>query len=306
MSAGASATPRMDERHLRLLRIFRAVAEAGGLTAAEGRLRMERSTISRHIQALERVLGGTLCERGPSGFELTELGRAALQAAIAAAESLDALRDRLDRAREAMEGELGLGVAESCIGNPACRLPQAIAALRDQAPAVRLSVALGTGEALRRELAERRLHIVIAEIAPDAEAPSPVPLFFEEQRLCIRAPEGGGPPPGVEALGALGYGLASREGDPRAAPLARRLGLASGATARGLPGLAMLVESGRYVAHLPAHAVTAQSGQGRLVEVPGAAAYAYRVAFGMMSLSSPGLPRVGALFAALMRQAQGG
>jgi DNA-binding transcriptional LysR family regulator len=295
----------MDERLLRLLRIFRAVAEAGGLTAAEARLRMERSTISRHLQALEQRLGGTLCARGPSGFALTELGRAALQAAIAASDSLDALRDRLERARDAMDGELRLGLAESCIGNPDCRLPSALAAFRVQAPDARLHVALGTEDALREDIAQRRLHIVIAELRPDADAAEPVPLFSEQRRLYVRAPDAGGEPPDVAALGAQGYGMAVREGDLRAAALARRLGLASRATARGVPALAMLVASGGYVAHLPAHGVRAHLDPGRLVEVPGAAPFVHHVAFGILGVPSQGLPPVAALFAALVRQAHG-
>ena len=74
--------PHLTETDLRLLRIFRAVAEAGGLTAAETQLGMERSTISRHLLALETRLGSRLCFRGPSGFELTDFGRKALQASI--------------------------------------------------------------------------------------------------------------------------------------------------------------------------------------------------------------------------------
>lgn len=293
----------MDERQLRLLLIFRAVAEAGGLTAAETRLRMERSTISRHLQALEQRLGGTLCERGPSGFALTELGRAALQAAIEAAASLDLLRDRLDQARDAVGGELRLGLAESCVGNPACRLPTAIAAFRMQAPAARLSVALGPEDALRQDIARRRLHIIVTEIRPEAESSDPVPLFTEERRLFVRAPDAMDAPPIVEALSAHGYAMAAREGDFRAAALAQRLGLTCRATVHGLPALAMLLESGGYVALLPTHGVLAQRDGGRLVEVPGAAPFAYRATFGMLSLAPPGLPRVAALFAGLLRQA---
>lgn len=305
MSAGTPALPRMDERHLRLLRIFRAVAEAGGLTAAEAMLRMERSTISRHIQALERLLGGRLCERGPSGFALTALGQVVLQAAIAAADSLDALRDRLDRARDAMEGELRLGLAESCIDNPDCRVPQALAALRAQASAVRLSIMLGTGEALRQEIAQNRLHLVVTELPPDAETAPPAPLFCEQRRLHVRAPRDGGATPGLVDLAPLGYRLAAREGDLRAAALARRLGIGLGAVVHGLPALTMLVACGGYVAHLPTHGVTAAPDRAGLVEVPGAAPFAYRVGFGMISAPSLRLPRVGALFSNLLRKAHG-
>ena len=295
----------MDERQLRLLLIFRAVAEAGGLTAAEARLRMERSTISRHLQALEQRLGGTLCARGPSGFALTALGQAALQAAIDAADSLEALRDRLDQARDAVEGELRLGLAESCVGNPECRLPLAIGAFRLQAPAARLSVVSGPDDALRRDIAQRRVHIIIAELRPEAAPPEAVPLFSEERRLYVRAADAEDGPPTAEALAEHGYAMAAREGDLRAAALARRLGLVARATVRGLPALAMVLESGGYVAHLPPHAVPPRRDRSALVEVPGAAPFAYRATFGMLSLPSPAVPRVATLFTGLLRQAHG-
>ena len=60
---------------LRLLRIFVTIVESGGLSAAESRLNIGRSTISTHLSDLEIRLGLKLCKRGRSGFELTDAGR---------------------------------------------------------------------------------------------------------------------------------------------------------------------------------------------------------------------------------------
>ncbi len=50
---------------IRLLRIFKIVAECGGLAASEFELNIGRSTISKHISDLETRLGMKLCNRGP-------------------------------------------------------------------------------------------------------------------------------------------------------------------------------------------------------------------------------------------------
>ena len=59
---------------IRLLRIFLTVCECNGLSASEFELNIGRSTISKCISDLEASLALRLCDRGPSGFRLTERG----------------------------------------------------------------------------------------------------------------------------------------------------------------------------------------------------------------------------------------
>ena len=59
---------------IRLIRIFMAVVEAGGLSAAQLELNLALSTISEKVSALEKRFGMKLCQRGRSGFELTTAG----------------------------------------------------------------------------------------------------------------------------------------------------------------------------------------------------------------------------------------
>lgn len=65
----------LNERDLRALRIFCVAAQAGGFSAAENKLNMTKTTISRQIKSVEETLGAKLCSRGPQGFELTEAGK---------------------------------------------------------------------------------------------------------------------------------------------------------------------------------------------------------------------------------------
>ena len=54
----------LSDMDLRLLQVFKSVAECGGMAAAELELNIGTSTVSRHMKDLETRLGLTLCRRG--------------------------------------------------------------------------------------------------------------------------------------------------------------------------------------------------------------------------------------------------
>src|ERR1700754_3950491 len=58
----------------RLLRSFLTVARVGGITAAAAELGFVQSTITTHIQALERLVGTPLFDRHPGGVTPTPAG----------------------------------------------------------------------------------------------------------------------------------------------------------------------------------------------------------------------------------------
>jgi DNA-binding transcriptional LysR family regulator len=57
------------------LRHFLAVAREGSTLAAARTLRVNQSTIQRHLSTLEKELGCKLVERHPTGYRLTKLGK---------------------------------------------------------------------------------------------------------------------------------------------------------------------------------------------------------------------------------------
>lgn len=61
------------------LALFASVAQAGSLSAASRAAGMPLPTLSRRMSKLERHLGRTLFQRGPSGYALTADGRALAQ-----------------------------------------------------------------------------------------------------------------------------------------------------------------------------------------------------------------------------------
>jgi DNA-binding transcriptional LysR family regulator len=291
--------PAITETDLRLLRIFRAVAEAGGLTAAEAKLGMERSTISRHLLALETRLGGRLCFRGPSGFELTDFGEHALRASIAACDALEMVRHELNLARNVLSGELRIGIADNCLSNPRCRLAEALTEFRKAAPSVTLNVAIGMPKALVEDVLERRLHVAISGQPVGNPALDYLPLFTEEFRLYAAA----GARLSRETLREQGVVLVTRANDRRSQNLAEQLSLETRAEAFGLEAVATLLASGGAVGFLPTHYVEMLEPLHPLQEVAGTEAFRYTTQFSMISAADRPLPPSGRLLAGLLGKA---
>lgn len=71
------------------LRYFLAVARGGTTVAAAEKMRVDQSTVSRQISALERAVGAKLFDKSVSGYTLTDLGRQLVPAAERAEREVD-------------------------------------------------------------------------------------------------------------------------------------------------------------------------------------------------------------------------
>lgn len=115
---------------LRLLRIFVAIVECGGLSAAETRLNIGRSTISSHLSDLEVRLGLKLCKRGRSGFEITESGRVTYQASLELLQQCEAFANTVANSKQKLSGRVTIAVIDTIVSDPRCGVARAIAALK--------------------------------------------------------------------------------------------------------------------------------------------------------------------------------
>jgi DNA-binding transcriptional LysR family regulator len=129
-----------------LLRTFTTVVRTGSFTAAAQELGYVQSTVTGHVQRLERHLGARLVDRLSSGAVLTEAGSRLLPHAQ---QLLDLELRLADEAADGSGGPAGrvrLLAPESVC---AYRLPTLISQLRASAPGIRLSLApAGTESAL--------------------------------------------------------------------------------------------------------------------------------------------------------------
>src|SRR5688572_26233314 len=97
----------LSDMDLRLLKVFKSVADCGGMAAAELELNIGSSTVSRHVKDLETRLGLVLCRRGRAGFALTAEGQRVYNETLRLLASVDAFRE-IGRASCRGRGELAL------------------------------------------------------------------------------------------------------------------------------------------------------------------------------------------------------
>ncbi|MCF7480750.1 LysR family transcriptional regulator [Vibrio sp. J1-1] len=117
---------------LRMLRIFVAIVECGGLSAAETRLNIGRSTISSHLSDLELRLGLKLCKRGRSGFEVTEAGRVTYQASLELLQQCEAFAATVASSKNELSGRVTIAMIDTLVNDPRCRVADVISSLKNR------------------------------------------------------------------------------------------------------------------------------------------------------------------------------
>lgn len=174
---------RFDNIDLRLLRVFMALAEAGSFSAAQITLNLSQSTLSTHISALERSLGGALCMRGRRGFRLTPFGEATLRAARELFDDIDKFQIRISHSSGQIVGRLSIGIVDGVITSPQLALQGSIQRTIAAAPEVYVDLRLGTPRELELWVAEGTRDVVIGPFAQHGPGVIYVPLYLEAQAL---------------------------------------------------------------------------------------------------------------------------
>ncbi|WP_062391052.1 LysR family transcriptional regulator [Pseudomonas abietaniphila] len=148
----------------KLLRVFQAVVEAGGFSAAQNELNVGLAAISKQISDLEIRIGMRLCTRGREGFHLTEEGKLVYQATIELFASVDTFRDRISSAQNELIGDLSIGVIDNTMSDKSSPLIDALRTMHDEAPKVRLRVHASQLDDIERGVVEGRLSVGIVPV----------------------------------------------------------------------------------------------------------------------------------------------
>jgi DNA-binding transcriptional LysR family regulator len=146
---------------LRALHVFVTVAECGGFSSAQVVLNVSQPTISVQITNLERRLGFRLCERGRTGFRLTQRGGAVLNQAKTLFGSVKEFRSEINSLAGRLMGELHVGLLDTIISNGQAQVPRAIAEFRNRNQEVALSLTVGSPVELERAVIDDRMHLAI-------------------------------------------------------------------------------------------------------------------------------------------------
>jgi|KBSSwiStaDraftv2_1062776.scaffolds.fasta_scaffold116960_2 DNA-binding transcriptional LysR family regulator len=155
---------RVSDVDIRLLRIFKAVVECGGLAAAEVQLGIGRSTISTHLADLETRLGTRLCDRGRSGFSLTSDGTRVFKALLDLMHSLDDFQHEMAALHGAVSGDLSVGLVDNLVWDPEFNLSGAFGRFSQRADEVNLIVQVLSPDELERRLLEGTIHVGVMPI----------------------------------------------------------------------------------------------------------------------------------------------
>lgn len=245
----------VGDAEIRLLKIFKAVVECGGLSAAELELNIGRSTVSRHVKELEERLDVVLCRRGRGGFELTADGQRVYDGALRLLSALEAFRSDVHDLHAGLTGHLAVAVYDKTVTNPQAHLDQAIRAFRQVAPEVTLDVSMGTLSSIEAAVMDGRISVGIVPDHRRSESLHYQPLFGESMFLyCGRLhPLYGATPggPSLQELQQYDYaGLAFHSPNMDAS---HRFGLKRRASVTDQEAVATLILSGAYIGFLPDH-----------------------------------------------------
>lgn len=174
------ALSNVDLRHLR---IFLAIADYGGVSAAAFRLGVSLSSVSRDLSALETRLGIELCRRGRSGFALTPQGDDICHAARKLLTDVQSFEQRVQSTRQSLGGTFSLGIIDNVVTNPDAGVVSALADMHRLFPDMLISVSVHTVSLIDVQVRERSIDFAITGQTEDLEQLVYEPAFVESHRL---------------------------------------------------------------------------------------------------------------------------
>ena len=256
MSQSSSRLPRqIGDAHIRLLRIYKAVIENGGFAAAEVELNISRPAISLAINELESLLEMKLCQRGRSGFSVTEQGEQVYQASLQLLSNLETFRAQINAINTELKGELNIGITDNMVTVPQMRITRALAKLKQRGPEVVINIRMIPPNKIESAVLEGRLHIGVVPDIRTLTGLNYTPLYNEQSLLYCSdehplyeekdwriTPEQLAETDTV--IPAYPQGIDARN---------QHAGLKTSASSTDREGIAFLILSGEYMGFLPTH-----------------------------------------------------
>ncbi|MFE0753025.1 LysR family transcriptional regulator [Inquilinus sp. NPDC058860] len=257
----------VSDVELRLLRIFVTVADAGGFAAAQAALNLGASTVSTQMAQLERRLGARLCERGRSGFWLTEKGRTVYDAARRLLDAVEAFRGEASTLDARLAGDLRVGFLDATAGDPGAPVIPALRRFGGRDHRVHLHLTVDTPPMLEKLLLDGRLDLAVGSFPRRVPGLTYTPLYPERHRFyCGAGHRLFDAPDTLDLLAEIRRERLITRGYWNLSDLTR-LGLSeasAAATVDAMEAQAILVLSGGYLGFLPVHYAAGWVAEGRL------------------------------------------
>ena len=245
----------IHDNDLKLMRIFRVVAEHGGFSAAQAELNMSQPTISMHMAHLETRLGMRLCSRGNSGFSLTEEGKFVLQEMEVLFTSIEKFRLQTSDYFSTIRGSIILGVPDAIASHPNRIIVDVIRKFNEEHRLARINVEVFSALELEEKLTKGEVDVAFGFFYHEVNNLTYREIFTEAMSLCcakgspvFELPED---ELSVEQILKLPY--VSRGHYEEVQSLKVNLDFNEQANSIHMEGIALLVMTGRYIGFLPDH-----------------------------------------------------
>ncbi len=167
---------------LRQLRTFQEVAKRGSFVRAAEGLRYAQSTVTLHVQQLERAFGAELFARNGRATRLTEAGKVLVEQAEAVLGRAAGLEQAMAEFSEGKFGHLRVGSIEP---TASLRLPEILSRYCEDRPKVRLTIEVGGTQTISGRVAAGELDVGVCSPPRAHEGLSFEPLFVEEMALLL-------------------------------------------------------------------------------------------------------------------------
>jgi DNA-binding transcriptional LysR family regulator len=256
---------------VRLLRVFRAVVEAGGFANAQAILNVGASTISTQMSQLETRLGYVVCHRGRGGFKLTDKGEVLYRLVVDFFQSVHNFEMQAGELRGGMDGQLRIGFLDNIINDPNSPFRLAVERFRHQPRNnTRLLLEVLSPQELERGLQDHRLDVAVGIFYSRLPGLTYEPLYLQREVLvCHRNHPLGSITDEAElaaALPAANKVLRSFLGTQEF-PFVSADGKAMIASTSHIESAALLILTGDCIGFLPQHYAQPWIDSGELLEL---------------------------------------
>jgi len=249
--------------NIRLLEVFITVVKHQGYSGAQQELNLTTSAISNYMSELESYVGFVLCQRGRSGFMLTEKGQQYLHQAVKLLDEMD----QLERHAEALKGDMGgtfrIAVLDATVMDQTLSLPEIIQQFNQRFPAVHLNLQIRSPHEQVQGILNNQLDLAIGNFPSSVNNVIEEKLYREQHWLYCSNTHPLFTDRKVTIEQVTRYGLVTRS-YWNAADLRKRGFGHSTATVESMEAQLALILSGKYVGYLPEHYAQTHMKEGRL------------------------------------------
>jgi DNA-binding transcriptional LysR family regulator len=170
--------------NLNSLRLFTAVAQQGGFSAAGRLLRVSQPAVSKAVRQLEAELGTQLLVRAAGGVVLTEEGRVLLGHARVLFGEERAAEEALAERRGLSRGSLRIG---SSLTVASYFLPRILGAFHARHPAIEMTLVAANTRAVFEALLSNTVELAVVE-GPVSHSRVEVSPWMEDELVVVVAP----------------------------------------------------------------------------------------------------------------------